>query len=287
MPLETAAYISDLDPTRPAATDQINEADDILRMLKLVLKNSFPNFTSAPLSSTQAQLDAVCTKLTASTGQIRGPGVVGLGQYCDFPKVPARFTNGGAAAGGQAAIDYIEADGSVYNISDFPDLGGFLGSTYGGNGTTTFGVPNVKDTGRFRRSRTSTLTVGTAQANQNLSHKHNTSAVTNVVSTDHNHSVSGTTDGENVGHTHTYNQFNQTGTEGGNGGGAWDGFMSTPQTSDRNTGHTHTFTAATAFQSTNGFTNYQHSHIVTVTEPLSGGTEARPESIAAVVCIKT
>lgn len=43
-----------------------------------------------------------------------------------------------------APTGYLLCDGSVLNIADYPALGALLGSTYGGNGTTTFGVPNMK-----------------------------------------------------------------------------------------------------------------------------------------------
>lgn len=44
---------------------------------------------------------------------------------------------------------WLLCDGSVLNIADYPLLAGKLGTTYGGNGTTTFGVPNL--VGRFAR----------------------------------------------------------------------------------------------------------------------------------------
>lgn len=35
-------------------------------------------------------------------------------------------------------------DGTVYNIADYPYLGAIYGSTFGGNGFTTFGVPDLR-----------------------------------------------------------------------------------------------------------------------------------------------
>lgn len=43
---------------------------------------------------------------------------------------------------------YLLKDGTVYNISTYPQLGAALGSTFGGNGATTFGVPD--DLSRIR-----------------------------------------------------------------------------------------------------------------------------------------
>lgn len=39
---------------------------------------------------------------------------------------------------------YLACDGTVYNIATYPTLGALLGSTWGGNGTTTFGVPDLR-----------------------------------------------------------------------------------------------------------------------------------------------
>jgi microcystin-dependent protein len=39
---------------------------------------------------------------------------------------------------------YLLKDGSTYNVSSYPALGQYLGSTYGGNGVTTFGVPDER-----------------------------------------------------------------------------------------------------------------------------------------------
>ena len=38
---------------------------------------------------------------------------------------------------------FLNCDGAVYNIADYPTLGGLLLATFGGNGTTTFAVPDL------------------------------------------------------------------------------------------------------------------------------------------------
>ena len=43
----------------------------------------------------------------------------------------------------QYATSYLPADGSVRNITDYATLAAILGTTYGGDGTTTFGLPNL------------------------------------------------------------------------------------------------------------------------------------------------
>lgn len=82
-------------------------------------------------------------------GSVRGPqgnpgntGAAGagfaVGALCDFPKTPL-------------PSGWLECDGSIKNISAYPALAAYLGTTYGGNGTTTFGLPGYS--GRVRVSR--------------------------------------------------------------------------------------------------------------------------------------
>lgn len=54
--IETASYISDLNISNPPGSDPVGQADDHIRLLKSVLKSTFPNVTGA-ISSTQAQLN--------------------------------------------------------------------------------------------------------------------------------------------------------------------------------------------------------------------------------------
>ena len=46
-------------------------------------------------------------------------------------------------AGSTAPVNWLFLDGTIYNVSQYPLLGALLGSQYGGNGTTTFGVPDA------------------------------------------------------------------------------------------------------------------------------------------------
>lgn len=43
---------------------------------------------------------------------------------------------------------YLLCDGTIYNVSAYPYLGDILGATFGGNGVSTFGVPDLL--GRYR-----------------------------------------------------------------------------------------------------------------------------------------
>ncbi len=66
MGLESATYLNGLVNTNPGATDNVSQGDDHLRLIKSVLKNSFPSVdaavnaihtgTSAPSTSISAGL---------------------------------------------------------------------------------------------------------------------------------------------------------------------------------------------------------------------------------------
>ena len=56
MALETASYIHQLEPSNPAPTDQLRQADDHLRLIKQTLRQTFPNITG-PITVSQNDLN--------------------------------------------------------------------------------------------------------------------------------------------------------------------------------------------------------------------------------------
>jgi microcystin-dependent protein len=78
MPLETGIYLADLVPSNPAASDGLNNADDHMRLIKGVLKNTFPAFTSVALGASQAQLDAAVAAVAGTMAFPFKPGTVAL-----------------------------------------------------------------------------------------------------------------------------------------------------------------------------------------------------------------
>jgi microcystin-dependent protein len=56
MALESASFIAGLNQANPLATDSVAQADDHIRLIKAVLKNTFPNLTGA-VTATQSQLN--------------------------------------------------------------------------------------------------------------------------------------------------------------------------------------------------------------------------------------
>lgn len=57
MTIESATYIKSLDAANPSGDDPLADADDHLRLIKAVLKATFPNL-DAPVTATPAQLNS-------------------------------------------------------------------------------------------------------------------------------------------------------------------------------------------------------------------------------------
>ncbi len=145
--------------------------------------------------------------------------------------------------------------------------------------TGTVTLPDLTINGKYRRSRSSSTTIGQTQSDQNKAHTHTGTTGNNSV--DHNHLFSATTGNmsANASHTHGHNaNISNSGSSTGGGG------FSIPSTSaatisSASTEHTHSVSGTTGGQSVN------HTHAFTTAS--EGGTEARPTSIILMTCIKT
>lgn len=78
-------------------------------------------------------------------------GFVGKHSYWDSANksivfdAPSGFVGQGALWFTSTAPDgWLLCDGTVVNIADYPRLFAVLGTTYGGDGTTTFGLPDLR-----------------------------------------------------------------------------------------------------------------------------------------------
>lgn len=166
--------------------------------------------------------------------------------------------------------------------SAYPDLFGKQGTTWGNADGTHFTLPNFTDTNRFPRAAGgSGPAAGTYQSNQNLAHSHAITGAPTVTSltTDsqgaHVHAIT------DLGHVHRERVsalggvFQATGANGS--GVAQDGLV---DTASATTGITINSAGA-------------HTHAVsgtlsagTLGTASSGGTEARPESAAVLMCVR-
>ena len=74
--------------------------------------------------------------------------------YVNMPDVGTAYDLHGATAlpawmNACTVKPYLVKDGSLHNYSDYPALAAMLGSTFGGNGITTFGVPDERARARI------------------------------------------------------------------------------------------------------------------------------------------
>lgn len=93
---------------------------------------------------------------------------------------------------GSSVPEYcLECDGAAISRTTYADLFTAIGTTWGvGDGSTTFNIPNAKTAGRFLRSRTASVALGTAQDGAYLNHSHTASSNSTG---SHSHSAPGGT----------------------------------------------------------------------------------------------
>lgn len=142
MPLESASYLHQLEPSNPAPTDQLRQADDHIRLIKQVLQDTFPNIAGA-VTATHTELNGLYSEPI---------GIIKLwyGALVDIP-------TGYAACQGQTLA---RSDGAG-NIT-LPDL----------RDKVVIGAGTVAAQGASAGSATSSATVSTAAAHTHTSAAH-------------------------------------------------------------------------------------------------------------------
>jgi hypothetical protein len=209
---------------------------------------------------------------------------------------------------------WFEATGATKSRAGIGlDLYNKITTTWGvGNGATTFGLPDSYTAGKFLRSRSASVVLGTSQSDQNLAHQHLGGTTgsdagqphshlinlnSGIESIAHGHTVTGSVDSGGVDHTHPYTS--PTVGSNQNAGGAVGTATNIPTANGATTGgasaylHAHTITInsggenATHFHNVSGTSGTQTAlHTHSFDTPSSGGTEARPTNLSAILCIK-
>ena len=117
MALEVGTYLDDLVDTNPASTDGIGQADDHIRLIKKVLKNTFPNITG-PVLGSQAELNLIdgLTATTAELNQLDGY----TGTVSDLNKIVATTAS---------AAELNKLDGAAVTTAEINKLSGLNTTT--------------------------------------------------------------------------------------------------------------------------------------------------------------
>lgn len=152
MPLETGTTIADLVATNPAATDGLGQADDHTRLLKTVLKTTFPNFAGV-LTASPAELDAAATAVAGipwDTAQIADDAVT----YAKMQNVSATDKLLGRSSSGAGNVEEIACTAAGRALLDDVDAAAQR---------TTLGLSTVAATGAYS-DLSGKPTLGTAAA---------------------------------------------------------------------------------------------------------------------------
>lgn len=80
MPLESAEFITGLQNAYPSDTDDVNQGDNHIRLIKYVLKSSFPNINGA-MTRTAAQLNAAPYDAATLATMLGGKAVTSKGGF--------------------------------------------------------------------------------------------------------------------------------------------------------------------------------------------------------------
>ena len=123
MTVESASYISQLNTSNPAASDNISEGDDHLRLIKSVLQTQFPNLATTAVTQSSAQMN----KLGFEVGAIMMFG---------SNSTPSTQTISGIN-------DWLICDGSAYSTSTYSALYAVVGTAFGTDGAD-FRVPDFR-----------------------------------------------------------------------------------------------------------------------------------------------
>lgn len=190
--------------------------------------------------------------------------------------------------------NWLLCDGSFVQISDYPELFEVLGTTFGGNGTTDFALPNRKgrmgigydsnDTdfariGRVGGSKEHTLTVSELATHTHIqnAHTHTQSAHTHTLNS-HTHSFSATTSNRGA-HTHTGRYLGMNVSSGGVGSYLLrrisndDSYAGTSQITNSAGNHTHTVSGTTGGASGNTSSTTATNNSTTATNQNTGDSE--------------
>ena len=137
MTIETATYINGLNPVYPAGTDAKAEGDDHIRLVKTVVKATFPNVSGAVVP-THAELNVLAGLGAIATQAFVTGGYAPLGGVGATGTWPISVTGN---AGTASAIAWTSVTGKPTNVSAFTNDAGYITSVASVTWTSVTGKP--------------------------------------------------------------------------------------------------------------------------------------------------
>jgi microcystin-dependent protein len=311
MGLEAANYISDLIETNPTGSDPASSSDDHHRLVKKVLKQTFPNLNS-PITASPAMLNGAKVRQGAGPGQ--GGNELSFGWVSPRIRMSVDGFDVGSIATGDDVVEaappgllglffhgslpagWLKANGAAVSRTTYARLFGVIGTGYGGgDGSTTFNLPDMR--GLFPRALDDGRGIdpgrvlGIFQSSANIFHTHGTTEAPHAHGTTEAPHIHGASTAANGGHDHD-SGWTRNGDTGGAGTGDGIGgvnFISNVAVSAAGTqrktsavsNHTHgvTVNSAATGLSVNGATTGLSINA-------SGDSESRPSNMALMACIR-
>lgn len=165
MALETGSFISDLVATNPPSTDDKRQGDDHLRLIKGVLKTTFPSLdgpvTAAPAELNRLDSEGITLESTSAVAPSAGEVTVfrdGSGQLAKIDGTapynsaqpigcPIGVILPFLGSGASLPPGWLFCDGAEVSRTTYANLFAIIGTTWGvGNGSTTFNIPALDQT---------------------------------------------------------------------------------------------------------------------------------------------
>jgi len=138
MGLESASYISQLQPLNPDGADDINRGDDHIRLVKSVLQTQFPNFTAQACTPTVTELNYMAGVTGAVQTQLNAKAPIASPTFTGTPIVP---TPTGAVGGAATNVTYVS---SV--VASVGTLGDLIDTSINTSGTSSINTREFVDT---------------------------------------------------------------------------------------------------------------------------------------------
>ena len=104
MPVESATYISQLNPAYPDGANPKSEGDNHLRLIKEVLQDQFPNFGAASMNASTVELNYMVGVTSAVQTQLNARSLKAGETYTGTHNFTGATVSVGSPADGNSAV---------------------------------------------------------------------------------------------------------------------------------------------------------------------------------------